>query len=66
MKNIVCSECGSPVSSSVSEDTVFRGYTLCPECLELIPDKIADAFFAAADIAGKQRKALFLNGSETK
>lgn len=66
MKQILCSECGQPVSSAINtNEIIFRGYTLCPDCLEFIPDDIANAFFTAADIAGKQRKALFLNGSET-
>lgn len=54
MKNITCSACNSSVSSPVSDDTIFRGYALCPDCLEQIPESIANTFLTAAENSSKK------------
>lgn len=52
-----CQECGQAVLSIWSDIDVpvIRGYVLCPDCLELIPEDVANAFFNAAKKAGQKR-----------
>lgn len=57
-QQIYCSECGGGLTSFFTPhgELVVRGYTLCPECLEQIPDKIANTFLKAAKEAGRKVK----------
>jgi hypothetical protein len=62
-EQIKCYECGDPVSSPVPKGTVIRAYVLCPECLEKIPDEIANQFFFSA---GRRRLSLMVFGDTSK
>lgn len=48
LETIKCYECGESASSPVPKGTIVRAYVLCPECLEKIPEEIANKFFEAA------------------
>ena len=54
-KHLECNECGAPVTSPVPQSTITTAYLLCPDCLEAIPDDIANQFF---EHAAKRAKAL--------
>ena len=54
-KHLTCNECGAPVTSPVPQSTITTAYSLCPDCLEAIPDDIANLFF---EHAAKRAKAL--------
>jgi formylmethanofuran dehydrogenase subunit E len=47
-EHIRCNECGQSVSSPTPKGTTIRAYVLCPECLEMIPEEIANEFFEQA------------------
>lgn len=48
MIQLTCSECGEDVSSPVPIGTVVAAYLLCVNCLETIPESLANAFFFRA------------------
>lgn len=60
-RHLECCECGQNATSPVPANTMVRAYILCPECLEQIPDDIANAFFFHA---GKRRLMLLLESTQ--
>ena len=53
-KHLECNECGAPVTSPVPLSTITTAYLLCPDCLEAIPDDIANLFFEHAAKRAKE------------
>ena len=56
MKHLKCAECRRNVSSKVPDNIILRGIILCPECLEEIPDDIANKFLGEWAKVGKIRR----------
>lgn len=54
-KHLECNECGTWVTSPVPQSTITTAYILCPDCLESIPDDVANLFF---EHAAKRAEAL--------
>lgn len=51
-----CLACGKSVSTEVPEATVLRAVVWCPECIERVPDTIADAFIMAIEVGATAAK----------
>lgn len=48
MRGLFCGVCGASVSSSVETSITFRGFSICPECMEKISESTFDLFIAEA------------------
>lgn len=54
---IRCQYCGQPAIGPLPEiKTLVRAIVICPECLEKVPNKIANNFLEALDKIAEEKK----------
>lgn len=61
IKVLMCDFCGTPVTSGVPFDTIVRAMLMCPECLERVPENLANKFLDSATWPGVHYKSEAVN-----